>query len=230
MATGKIVEVFRSIQGEGKYAGVPQVFVRFAGCNLHCRWCDSGYAVNAAPNQYRELTATELWAEAERLWEGCHSVSLTGGEPLLHADFLKEFFEVTRVFKVRTFLETNGTLPGELARIIDDVDIVSMDIKLPSSTGARACWDEHVNFLRVAWGKDIFIKMVVSMDTDMKDIIRASEVVLQADAAIAVFIQPNHLQLGRELLGKCCEIQAYLMNYLTDVRILPQMHKFMDIR
>lgn len=226
----KVIEIFDSIQGEGKYAGVPQVFVRFAGCNLRCAWCDSSHARNPGPGEFQEMGAEEILAEVDKLRGACHSISLTGGEPLLHVDFLKEFLPLVGACKIPVYLETNGTLPKALRQVIDDVDIVSMDVKLPSSTGCPPFWDEHVEFLRVAWGKDVFIKMVVANTTTMEDVVKSVEMISQGDPSMALFLQPNYFDLQSGVVEKCRAFQTYCSNYLADVRIIPQMHKFMNLR
>ncbi|NLE64999.1 MAG: 7-carboxy-7-deazaguanine synthase QueE [Elusimicrobia bacterium] len=226
----KVIEVFDSIQGEGKYAGVPQVFVRFAGCNLACAWCDSSHARDPKPGTFRELEAEALWKEVRPLVPQVHSVSLTGGEPLLHSAFLMEFLPFLTAANVPVYLETNGTLPGELKKIIEDVDVVAMDVKLPSSTGCQAFWDEHVEFLRIAWGKDVFIKMVISTATCTADIERAVEMISKGDPTMPLFLQPNHFEINSGVMDKCREYMTYCRQYLRDVRILPQMHKFVGLR
>jgi organic radical activating enzyme len=230
MKKAKVVEIFRSIQGEGKYAGVPQVFIRFAGCNLKCSWCDSAKARDVRSPGIRLYSSDELWHAIEDMWLGCHSVVLTGGEPLLQAEFLKDFLPILRVHKITVFLETNGTLPDELKKIVDDVDIVSMDVKLPSSTGLEPLWDEHVRFLRMAWGKDLYIKIVISQTTTMDDMVKAVEMISKGDPSMPLFLQPNHFEIDKGIMAKCLEFQNYCLNYLTDVRVMPQLHKFMKIQ
>lgn len=226
----RIVEIFNSIQGEGKYAGVPQVFVRMAGCNLKCAWCDSTHARDSVPGHFMEMEPLQVWSVVEGIYRGAHSVSITGGEPLVNVEFLVEFLEILKISKVKTYLETNGTLPEKLKQVIDNVDIISMDVKLPSSTGQRSYWDEHIEFLRTAWGKDVFIKTVITRSTTMEDMIKTVEMISQGDPSIPLFLQPNHYEIKEGVLEKCRELQEYCMNYLADVRIIPQMHKFMDLR
>ncbi|MBF0594939.1 MAG: 7-carboxy-7-deazaguanine synthase QueE, partial [Candidatus Omnitrophica bacterium] len=216
-----VVEVFDSVQGEGKYAGVQQVFVRLAGCNLKCAWCDSAHARDHHPAGSLEMEPLELWSEIERHWHGSHSLSITGGEPLLHVDFLKELLAIVKVYKTVVYLETNGTLPKALAAVVEDVDIVSMDIKLPSSTGCPGYWDEHVDFLRVAWGKDVFIKTVISSQTTMEDMVKAVEMISKGDPTMPLFLQPNHFDIEHGVIARCREFQRYALNYLSDVRIIP---------
>ena len=156
MKTAKILEIFRSIQGEGKYVGLPQVFVRLFECNMHCVWCDTPGSIGDTKRHYRQVHADEILAQVDSLYSGCHSVSITGGEPLLQPDFLKGFCHALKKSKKRVYLDTNGTLPLALKAIIKDVDIIAMDLKLPSSTKQKSFWHEHKDFLKIAKAKDVF--------------------------------------------------------------------------
>src|SRR5262249_43555873 len=148
---------FRSIQGEGRYAGVPQVFVRLFECNMHCVWCDTPASIGDGKREYKNMPLKDVLAQAHRLYDGAHSVSITGGEPLLQKDFLKEFCHALRKEGKTVYLDTNGTLPEALSAIIQDIDIIAMDIKLPSSTGQKAFWKEHAAFLRIAHREEVFV-------------------------------------------------------------------------
>ena len=228
----KLMEIFRSIQGEGPYAGLPQVFVRFFECNIHCSWCDTPASIGDTSRNYKEVSADDLFAQVKALYEGCHSVSITGGEPLLQTAFLIEFLPMLRNAGMKVYLETNGILPKELLSVIDVVDIVAMDIKLPSSTGEKAFWHEHEEFLRIALTKDVFIKAVVSKETADDDVYTAVEMVKRIDPNILFILQPNSFDLrdSNACINKCLEFQQYCSKILTDVRITPQMHKFMKLR
>ena len=225
----KILEIFRSIQGEGKYAGVKQVFVRFFECNMHCVWCDTPASIGDTTRNYKEIELKDLVAEIKKIREGCHSVSLTGGEPLLQVDFIKELIPHLKKMKLPVYLETNGICPQELKTVINDTDIVAMDIKLPSSTKEKAYWKEHEEFLKIALKKDVFIKTVISADTDKKDIVKAVEMVKKIDPGVLFILQPNTYELRNGLMDKCQDFQDYCSKYLSDVRILPQTHKFMKV-
>ena len=146
---GRIAEVFDSIQGEGLYLGEKQIFVRFYGCNLECRFCDTKL------KSFMEYEPEELFRELKLYQDKYHSVSFTGGEPLLQKDFLKEMLKMTRKDNFRNYLETNGVLYEELEDVIDYVDIVAMDLKLPSSTGLGDFWDEHRLFLKIASQREV---------------------------------------------------------------------------
>ena len=226
----KILEIFSSIQGEGKYAGVKQVFVRFFECNMHCVWCDTPASIGDTSRNFQEMDLQEVYSRIEQSWRDDHSVSLTGGEPLLQKDFIKSLLPVLKFKKMPTYLETNGTLPNELEEIIDDIDIVAMDIKLPSSTQCRSYWKEHKEFLKIALKKDVFIKTVISSETDEADILQSIDLVAEIDPGVLFILQPNTYDLGNGVVKKCLLYQGSCLKRLNNVRIMPQMHKFMKIR
>ena len=225
----KILEIFRSVQGEGKYAGVMQVFVRFFECNMHCVWCDTPASIGDTTRHYKEITLKNLVRQIKDLRAGCHSVSLTGGEPLLQAGFIKELLPHLKKMKLPAHLETNGIYAKELAGIIHDVDVVAMDIKLPSSTKEKAYWKEHADFLKVALKKDTFIKTVISSDTDKKDIVKAVTLVKKIAPDALFILQPNTYELRNGVMKKCFDFQDYCVKHLPNVRIMPQAHKLMKI-
>ena len=226
----KISEIFSSIQGEGTYAGTRQVFVRFYGCNMHCIWCDTPYAIGDVPGRFKEYSLDDLLSHVVEVKEGCHSVSLTGGEPLVQKDFIKSFLPKIHASGLKTYLETNGVFPNELSEIINDIDIVAMDIKLPSSTKCRSYWQEHEDFLKIAIKKELFIKVVISTDTTDEDIARCVELVSKINRDIIFILQPNYLEIKHGAIVECLKFHKYCSKHLTNVRVMPQMHKFMKLR
>ncbi len=209
--------------------GVAQVFIRFFGCSLACKICDTPYA-KAPSGDFTEYTAGELLSEVRRLLSGIHSVSLSGGEPLEQADFLKEFLPLLKKQKTHTYLETNGVLPGELKKVLRFIDIISMDIKLPTATGQKPFWREHEKFLKAAQAKDVFIKTIITLDTDFDEIARAAKLASKVNRGIVFILQPNHFELSQQLLLGCQKAQMIARKYLNDVRIIPQVHKLLGIR
>ena len=221
----KITEIFSSIQGEGPYAGVKQIFVRFFGCHMNCVWCDTHFK----NNQPKEYSIKEVTKKIEALNKNCHSVSLTGGEPLLHKDFIKELAPVIRKMKLKVYLETNGILYKELKEIISNIDIVAMDFKLPSSTKERSYWKEHKKFLTIARRKEVFVKAVITKDTTQKDIHKTIKVMNAIDSGILFILQPNFKD--KELaVKKCLEFEMICSKKLSNVRIIPQVHKFLKVQ
>lgn len=126
----RISEIFYSIQGEGVYAGVPMIFIRFQGCPLRCRWCDSQYTWDFEGGS--EMSLDKVLSTVAT-WPAKH-VCVTGGEPLAH---IRDFKALTVALKERGYwieVETAGAhrLPQELG-----VDSWVMDIKCPGSEMER---------------------------------------------------------------------------------------------
>jgi len=226
----KISEIFSSIQGEGKYAGIYQVFIRFWGCNMHCVWCDTPSSVGDGRRAYTEYSVEDLLDRVDALWGHCHSVSITGGEPLLQAGFLKSFCRALHRENKKIYLDTNGTLPQALAAVIKDVDIIAMDIKLPSSTRQKAYWSRHKEFLQIARRREVFVKAVVALNTRRDQVLKAARLVYAIDPEMTFVLQPNYLDRGKGIIEACVGHQKLCAKILKDVRILPQVHKLMKWR
>lgn len=223
MTKAKIIEIFDSIQGEGLYVGEEQLFVRFYSCNLSCKFCDE-----QKKDFFTEYTAEEL---VKRLaMEKNKTASLTGGEPLLYADFLKDVLPALKKNNLKFYLETNAVLAGELLKIIDYIDIISMDIKLPSSTGLRPYWQEHRVFLEQAVEKEVFVKSVVTHQTTLSDIKKAISVIEGVDKNIPFILQPvsyNDIIEDVELLPLFFKAAKQELNH---VKIIGQIHKVLGVR
>jgi organic radical activating enzyme len=226
----KILEIFRSIQGEGKYVGAPQVFVRFFECNMHCVWCDTPASIGDGKRAYKELGLEDALKQVDDLYENVYCVSITGGEPLLQKEFLKSFCHALHREGKKIYLDTNGTLPHALAEIIKDIDIIAMDIKLPSSTQQKAFWREHKEFLKVARRREVFVKAVISLNTKAKEVLKAAQLVAAVDPEILFVLQPNYPDMKKGIIEQCVGYQKLCAKILKDVRILPQVHKFMKLR
>ncbi len=134
----RVHEIFHSIQGESTHAGLPCVFVRLAGCNLRCRWCDTAYAFHGG----RAMTVAEVVAEVER--HGCPLVEVTGGEPLLQPDAVPLMEELLRR-GLRVLLETGGSLPIDG---VPDGVLRIVDVKCPGSGEAASNRWENIERLR----------------------------------------------------------------------------------
>lgn len=107
----QLVEIFYSIQGEGTWTGTPAVFVRLAGCNLSCRFCDTDYAIKEF------ATVDQIVRRVREVGDDCPMVILTGGEPLAQTEAI-ELIEALRNDGRRVHIESNGTIFTELP---DDV-------------------------------------------------------------------------------------------------------------
>ncbi len=224
----KIVEVFCSIQGEGKYVGIKQVFVRFYGCSLQCCWCDTPQGHQG--DVFKEYTLKELVDNVNSIKKGTHSISLTGGEPLEQKNFLKDFLPIIKTPEQKIYLETNGILDEALREVLEYVDIVAMDMKLPSATRQRPYWKEHESFLRIAGHKDVFIKVVVARQTSAEEVVAAAKLASRINRGIVLVLQPNFFDLEHDILATCLKMQDLCSDFLHDVRVVPQLHKLIGVK
>jgi 7-carboxy-7-deazaguanine synthase len=134
-----ISEIFMSIQGESTYVGLPCIFVRLAGCNLECKWCDTTYA--RKPDEGRELTVDGVIEEARKY--NCWLVEVTGGEPLLQPDS-KGLLTRLLDLDYQVLVETNGSVSLEG---LDPRVVKIVDIKCPSSGQEGAFVMENLNLI-----------------------------------------------------------------------------------
>ncbi|MCU0652136.1 MAG: 7-carboxy-7-deazaguanine synthase QueE [Candidatus Omnitrophica bacterium] len=222
---GKVSEVFGSIQGEGIYLGEKQIFVRFFGCNLSCRFCDTKL------DSFKEYDPQELFEEIKFHHDDYHSVAFTGGEPLLQKDFLKEILYSTCCYGYKTYLETNGTLTAELEDVIEYLDIVAMDLKFPTSTGVeKHFWQEHRDFLKVASRKQVFLKGVICESTSEEDLNEALDLIKECDKSAVLVLQPNSLEDSALLSSKLRHFKQLCRKENIASCVIPQMHKIIGVR
>ncbi len=241
-----LIELFSSLQGEGVLAGYRQIFIRLPGCNLDCAYCDT--AIEAPPSCRVERTPgsgefqgipqpVTLPTVLEIVHRWCmqlpnahHSISITGGEPLLQADLLARWLPELNIL-LPIHLETNGTLPVPLSRLIEHLDFISMDIKLPTAAATPALWDEHRRFLEIARERDVSVKVVVGPLTSDQDLLAAAQLVAGQDDEIPFIIQPVTDRDGRVAVaaGRLLHLQALVSRTLADVRVLPQLHRFLEV-
>ena len=261
MITAPLVEVFSGIQGEGLFVGERQFFIRFARCNLECAYCDTPESRNAparcvieteaGSGQFQQfdnpVTVEQLcaWLVGLDRPRGLHhSVSLTGGEPLCHAEFLQELLPALAERGLSRYLETNGTLSDTLPRLLPHLDYVAMDLKLPSATGQPAQWDEHREFLRLLTehrtrdGRPItFTKAVLAEGTTEDEIAQAAQLVAAVSPAIPMVIQPvtplggtGFQPVAAPNPPQVLSLQTAARAHLRTVRVIPQTHKLIGQR
>jgi len=248
--TANMVEIFSSIQGEGKLVGVRQVFLRFHGCTLDCSYCDSRVTRSVSIPEFCQIETTPGRQDFELIpnpvsfdhitnlltaWVSMrpnahHSISITGGEPLLHVEALHEFLPKLRKI-LPIYLETNGINFHELSQCIDFIDYISMDIKLPSTTKSRDFWEEHRDFLKIAAGKDVYVKIVISEETPLSEIRKACEVIVSVNRNIPLIMQPlTTADVSQTISSKLLfELQEEASKFVDEVRIIPQTHKYLHL-
>lgn len=122
----QITEIYKSIQGESSYAGLPCVFVRLTGCNLRCDWCDSEYTFSGG----HKMSIDEVEAEVQRLSPRGGLVEITGGEPMLQERDVVPLMECLLNAGYNVLLETSGERP--LGKVPKEI-IKIVDVKCPHS-------------------------------------------------------------------------------------------------
>jgi 7-carboxy-7-deazaguanine synthase len=152
-------EIFSSVQGEGIHTGIPTLFIRLAGCDLRCRWCDTPYALELGSGESMDMeNIIQIAKDSE-----CAQVCLTGGEPL----FQKATVELVRIIVENGFridIETNGSHDiKDFIRYGDQV-LLSIDVKSPSSGEEDSFLYENLEWVR----EFDQLKFIIKNDEDME--------------------------------------------------------------
>lgn len=215
----KVVEIFKSIEGEGIRTGMPATFVRLFGCNLHCSYCDTRYACDD-DSSYTEMKAEEIVEKCGR--NGLMNITVTGGEPLLHdgiIGLLSELLE--KGYNVN--VETNGTLPfASSRRMIRKQSVVmgsllfTVDYKCSSSgENDSMCFE---NFLGMH--QNDVLKFVVGTKEDMEQALRFYYKLVLNGTVPIVYISPVYGKIDAKEL-----VKFVVDNKLDTWRVQVQLHK-----
>jgi len=229
--TGKkadITEIFESIQGEGFLLGIPQLFIRFAKCNLSCSYCDTKTPANPKfckteggkiENPLNIDFVNSLIGEHPKI----HSICLTGGEPLLYPEFILALEK-----KAPLYLETNMTLPENADKIKRIVDFVAGDFKvkevLDNYDTIRERTVKCFKVLKDSEERLTFAKFVLPKRFDSEEILNNA---LSIEKRVAGFVlQPI---FGVKNIDNLLKLQKKMID-IGDVRIIPQMHKYLGVK
>ena len=219
-ARAPLIEIFHSIQGEGRFVGAPMTFLRTATCPLRCLYCDTpnSYEAPAAapvrfgvrsqqePNPVRATRAAELVRQvSQSAMPGLRQprVSVTGGEPLVFPEFVHQFGKAVREQGMRLHLETAAIDPDALAQCINQVDHLSADYKLPETLAepqqkkllllpGADYGAQHVRCCEVALrrGASVDVKIVLTDRVQDPSLERALEQLLPVRDKILLVLQP----------------------------------------
>jgi 7-carboxy-7-deazaguanine synthase len=199
----KINEIYYSIQGEGNWAGYPNIFIRTSGCNLRCSYCDTKYAYN----DYTEFNIENIIENISQY--KCNKICITGGEPLLQNDvnllidnLIKKKYEIS--------IETNGSYCIK-SFFNKKYIMISLDIKCPSSNMNKKMLYKNLNFLQ---NKDQ-IKFVIKDYTDYKF---SKDIIKKYKIRCPIYFQPVW---GTNLK----KLADWILNDNLNVKLSIQIHK-----
>lgn len=223
----KIIEIFSSIQGEGKKIGKRQIFIRFAGCNINCNYCDTTESIKDSVGF--EYSYDELNTKIQQIiTDDFDSLEITGGEPLLQADYIHGFL---KKYPYPAMLETNATLPIEMMKLTDVINLISMDIKLPEHVEN---WDDvYTNELKTIevltkTNTPFYVKIVITPKTPLKVLEKIREDIAEITQEVEIIIQPvSPISQWHDKTNifKASEI----MGEKFSVAVIPQIHKYLEV-
>lgn len=213
MGKFKVVEKFISINGEGRCAGELAAFIRFAGCNLNCSYCDTRWA-NEENAPYEILSEEEIYAYIKE--QGVRNVTLTGGEPLIQENIGRLIKMLSRDKDLRIEIETNGAVALEEFIDIGENVTFTLDYKLLGSKMNHKMVMGNYDLLRA----NDTVKFVVS---DREDLDKAREIIdkYKLTEKVAVYLSSSFGIIKPE------DIVNYMMEYnMNKVKLQLQMHKY----
>jgi 7-carboxy-7-deazaguanine synthase len=217
----QITEIYKSLQGESTYAGLPCVFVRLTGCNLRCTWCDSEYTFHGG----RKMTPEQVMDEVSRLSPNGGLVEITGGEPMLQERDLLPLMRQLLEAGYRVLLETSGERP--LQRVPAGI-IKIVDVKCPDSGEADTFNIENLETL----GPQDEVKFVLSGRPDYEFARDFTQRHRLADLVNAVLFSPAFRKgaTGARDSSHCLldpqELAEWMLADNVPARLGLQLHKF----
>lgn len=208
----KIVEIFKSIQGESSFAGFPFLFIRLAGCNLRCSYCDTKYAQEE--NNFPEIEIEKILNKIESY--KIRRVLVTGGEPLLQNNVYNLIEQILNM-KKEVFIETNGSI------LLDKVDysvVKIVDFKTPSSGMCQKNNFKNIHYLT----ENDEVKFVIGCEEDFKwsiDVVKKYKLEQQVRN---IHFSPVWNKLNAKILGE------WILSTNVDVRLTIQLHKILNMK
>jgi 7-carboxy-7-deazaguanine synthase len=245
-----LFEIFSSAQGEGLLVGVRQLFVRVRGCDISCRYCDQpqarrlsgGCRLERVPGSGEfelldnPIQAYDCIALLKQLERDCgawhHSVAITGGEPLLYPDFVGALARLAHDAGWDVYLETGGYLPERLSQVIDDLDWVAMDVKLPSTLDTEIPMARFASFLDLASQRRAMLKMVVTGAVQFDEVEEVCRQLAGVNPTVPLVIQPVTAldkRVRPVAATALLELQTVCQQHFNDVRIIPQCHRLVGV-
>jgi 7-carboxy-7-deazaguanine synthase len=215
-----LIEIYKSVQGESSFAGRPCIFVRLAGCNLRCSWCDSEYTFKGG----YKLTEGEVVAEIEKL-APVRLIEFTGGEPMLQEKELVPLMKRLLASGYELMIETSGE--RSLANVPIEVHKI-VDVKCPGSGEGGSFRIDNLEALT----KRDEVKFVISDRTDYefaRDFMRAHELESKVGSVLfspAFTKTPSPIRTAENCLLDPRVLVEWMLADGLEARLSLQIHKF----
>ena len=230
----RVSEIFTSIEGEGIFVGKKTLFIRFSGCHLKCRWCDTKYALpldSGTDYQIDEIKDLII----KELQPFTYKVNFTGGEPLLQTEAVIELADfVKKQTNVKTYMESSCFDSELFSKVLPYIDICKIEFKTDDSKVVED--EEYDNLilneikcleLAVESNKATYIKIVVTNSTNLESfknlVYHISEKIKPSDI-LGLIIQPS-FGIDQPTVNKLLDTYDIVQPMFPEVRIIPQLHK-----
>ncbi len=238
-ARARVSEIFTSIEGEGIFVGKKTLFIRFSGCHLKCRWCDTKYALPLDSGTEYQIDEIEDLIIRE-LQPFTYKVNFTGGEPLLQTDAVIKLADfIKKQTNLKTYIESSCFDSELFSKVLPYIDICKIEFKTDDSKVVEnEVYDSLVLNeikcleLAVESNKTTYIKIVVTNSTNLesfKNLVYNISKKIRPSDIVGFIIQPSH-GVDQPTVNKLLDTYDIVQPMFPEVRIIPQLHKEIGAR
>ncbi len=238
-ARARVSEIFTSIEGEGIFVGKKTLFIRFSGCHLKCRWCDTKYALPLDSGTEYQIDEIEDLIIRE-LQPFTYKVNFTGGEPLLQTDAVIKLADfIKKQTNLKTYIESSCFDSELFSKVLPYIDICKIEFKTDDSKVVEnEVYDglllNEIKCLELAVesNKTTYIKIVVTNSTNLesfKNLVYNISKIIRPSDIVGFIIQPSH-GVDQPTVNKLLDTYDIVQPMFPEVRIIPQLHKEIGAR
>ena len=238
-AIARVSEIFTSIEGEGIFVGKKTLFIRFSGCHLKCRWCDTKYALPLDSGTEYQIDEIEDLIIRE-LQPFTYKVNFTGGEPLLQTDAVIKLADfIKKQTNLKTYIESSCFDSELFSKVLPYIDICKIEFKTDDSKVVEnEVYDSlllnEIKCLELAVesNKTTYIKIVLTNSTNLesfKNLVYNISKKIKPSDILGFIIQPSH-GVDQPTVNKLLDTYDIVQPMFPEVRIIPQLHKEIGAR
>ena len=238
-AIARVSEIFTSIEGEGLFVGKKTLFIRFSGCHLKCRWCDTKYALPLDSGTEYQIDEIEDLIIRE-LQPFTYKVNFTGEEPLLQTDAVIKLADfIKKQTNLKTYIESSCFDSELFSKVLPYMDICKIEFKTDDSKVVEnevydSLLSNEIKCLELAVesNKTTYIKIVVTNSTNLesfKNLVYNISKKIKPSDILGFIIQPSH-GVDQPTVNKLLDTYDIVQPMFPEVRIIPQLHKEIGAR